>query len=66
LLGSNNIKLRDFKVHLNTKKKYKKIEWTRTEIPIDVNFYVFITPEETTIIASNSNSKKENDHWLKF
>jgi hypothetical protein len=37
-LGSNNIKLCGLKVHLNTKKK----KCTRTEIPINLSFYVFI------------------------
>jgi hypothetical protein len=27
---------------------------------------VYIISKETNIIASNSNKKKENDHWLEF
>ena len=37
MLGSNNIKLCDLKVHLNTPKKC-----TSTEIPINLSFYVYI------------------------
>jgi hypothetical protein len=37
-----------------------------SEIPINLSFYVYIIPKETNIFASNSNKKKENDHWLNF
>ena len=48
MLGSNNIKLCDLKVHLNTPQKC-----TSTEIPINLSFYVYIIPKETNIITSN-------------
>ena len=56
----------DLKVHLNTKQNRNVL--VLSEIPINMSFYVYmyIIPKETNIIASNSNKKTENDHWLKF
>ena len=40
--------------------KYRKQKkCTRSEIPINPSFYVYIISKETNIIASNSNKKKK-------
>ena len=51
-------KLRGLKVHLNTKKQKK---CTRSEISINLSFYVYIIPKRNNY-SSNSNKKKGK--WL--
>ena len=61
MLGSNNIKLRGLKVHLNTKKTKNKC--TRSEIPLNMSFFVYIIPKETNILQIHIKKKRK---WLKI
>jgi hypothetical protein len=49
------------KVHLNTKKTKNKC--TRSEIPLNMSFFVYIIPKETNILQIHIKKKRK---WLKI